>query len=99
MKTLSEKYLSSRQLKNYGIHRDVDVYFDENELVLSRLNIQGWDTEDDSVRYSLHSDGLFFMYEYQMDELTDLPNWIENVDMLQELINYISDEQNKRRVA
>jgi hypothetical protein len=99
------KDLIHGSLINYEKKRNVETIIDdEDDEGKTRVRLYHHDlsdkneddnrTEDDHLTYVLDEErkALFFVNNYQMENLEDLPQMIDNVAKYKELINYISKE-------
>ena len=102
MKFSTETFLNSKRVTNYASARNIELLTmldnqDEDDLDTLIVSIyfkelKDTQTQDDCLIYRLDAQGLFFVNNYQVDGLSDLPYWIESYDQLKELINYMSEE-------
>lgn len=62
----------------------LELYFDDDLILPNEFTI------DDSISYKITDKGLFLKYNYQRDDLMDLPHWINDKKTIKQLIKYFS---------
>lgn len=93
---LTEKYLESKTFENFCAKNNVEmiINFDEEiekmEYAFHFLYPKEGFTDDDHVVYKFSEGALYFDYQYQRDDLENLPQLISNANKLKEFVIYFS---------
>ena len=87
--TYAKKYgvdirINSIETDEEGCMELLELYFDDD------LKLPNEFTIDDSISYKITDKGLFLKYNYQRDDLEDLPYWINDKKTIKQLIKYFS---------
>ncbi|WP_263833710.1 hypothetical protein [Sulfurospirillum oryzae] len=89
LKTYGKKYgvdvqINSIETDDDGCEELLELYFDDN------LPLTNGYTMDDCISYKITNTGLFLKFNYQRDDLKDLPLWINDKKTIKELIRFFS---------
>lgn len=89
LQTYAKKYgveirINSIETDEEGCMELLELYFDDD------LKLPNEFTIDDSISYKITDKGLFFKYNYQREDLEDLPHWINDKKTIKQLIKYFS---------
>lgn len=89
LQTYGKKYgvdvqINSIETEEDGCAELLELYFSDDIIIPDEF------TPDDCVSYKITDNGLTLKYNYQRDDLEDLPYWINDKKTIKQLIKYFS---------